>query len=134
MKIRAGYVSNSSSSSFVIHNWFDIDPDKREYIKDYDKNALEVWQRKKIKYRTDKDLYGYIQDFPFGGEEYYFDHQNNDNKKLKYDFGFINNSCRWEFVEDKEKNECIVDTFMDNFDMENWLKYNKLHYETIDRS
>jgi hypothetical protein len=59
--------------------------------------------------------------------------QNNDDKKWKYDFGFINNGCRWKFIEDKEKNECIVDAFMNNFDMENWLKYNKLHYEQAER-
>ena len=133
MKVRCGYVSNSSSASFVVYNWFDLSADEREYIRDYDKNALEVWQKKKIKYRTDEDLYGYIQDIPFCGEEYYLNYKDNSKKKIeKYNFGFINNNCRYEFVEDKENNTCTISTFMTNFDMGVWLRYNKVHFEQKD--
>lgn len=132
MKIRANYVSNSSSASFIIYNWFDLSEDKRYYITDYDRNALEVWRKKKIKYRTDKDLYGHIQDFPFCGEEYYLNYKDNSEKKTeKYNFGFINNSCRYKFVEDKENNTCTVSTSMTNFDMEVWLRYNKVDFKEL---
>jgi hypothetical protein len=132
MKIRTNYVSNSSSASFIIYNWFDLPEDKRYYITDYDRNALEVWQKKKIKYCTDKDLYGHIQDFPFCGEEYYLNYKDNSEKKTeKYNFGFINNSCRYKFVEDKENNTCTVSTSMTNFDMEVWLRYNKVDFKEL---
>jgi hypothetical protein len=34
MKIRLGYVSNSSSASFVVYNWFDLPLKKRQFIRD----------------------------------------------------------------------------------------------------
>ena len=103
MKIRTNYVSNSSSSSFIINNWFDLTEEKRYYITNYDKNALEIWQKKKVKYKTEEELDGYIQDFPFIGETYYFDWEKNDDKKQKYNFGWINDRSRWKFIEDKSK-------------------------------
>lgn len=129
MKIRTNYVSNSSSSSFIIHNWFDLSGDKRFYIQNYDINALNVWHKKKVKYKKEEELNGYIQDFPFIGEIYYYDYNNNDDKKSKYNFGWINDGCRWKFIEDKENNSCKVECCMDNFDMEKWLKYNKINIE-----
>jgi hypothetical protein len=130
MKIRNGFVSNSSSSSFVIHNWFDLSEDKRYYIENYDINALEIWQKKKIKYKKEKELSGYIQDFPFIGEEYYYDCEYENRQK--YNFGWINNSCRWKFIKNEEKNECIVKTSMDNFNMELWLRYNKIDFDNYE--
>ncbi|MBR4316804.1 MAG: hypothetical protein IKP65_07590 [Alphaproteobacteria bacterium] len=125
MKIRQSYVSNSSSSSFVVFNWFDLSEDKRDYIKNYDVNALALWRKKKIKYDIEPELSGFIKDFPMNGEEYSYNH---DNNKEKYDFGWINNSCRWYFDENKKRNVCVIECSMDNFDMKRWLQYNKVDF------
>lgn len=128
MKIRSCFVSNSSSSSFVIHNWFDLSEDTRSFIEDYDNNALSVWSKKNIAYKIDEDTHGYNKDYPFYGEEYYFDYDKNKEKDQKYDFGWLNNDCRWRFTENKVDNNCVVHCFMNNFDMNMWLKYNKVHF------
>ena len=129
MKIRLGYVSNSSSASFVVYNWFDLSADKRYYIMNYDVNALAIWQKKKIKYEIcDEDFVGNSKDYPFYGKEYeYF----GDGAKEKFSFGFLNNRCRWQFVENKERNTCTIRTSMDNFNMEKWLKYNKCDFDEL---
>lgn len=124
MKIRSNYVSNSSSSSFIIHNWFDIPEDKRYYIECYDEGAFEIWHKKKLKYEKFKDDFVYCIEYPFYGEEYQLLEPNK-----KYNFGTLNNICRWRFEEDKETNTCKVSCSMDNFNMETWLKYNKVDFE-----
>ena len=129
MKIRSNYVSNSSSASFVVFNWFDLPEEKRDYIKNYDENAFEVWRKKKIKFETYKNEEGYSSNPPLYGKEYSYLYE---NKKEKYDFGFINDRCRWHFKENKDKNTCVVDCSMDNFFMENWLKYNNVDFEEED--
>ena len=58
MKIRLGYVSNSSSASFVVYNWFDLPLKKRQFIRDYDNNAMNIWFDNNIPFeRTDWNEY-----------------------------------------------------------------------------
>lgn len=129
MKIRNNYVSNSSSASFIIYNWFDISEKKREFIMNYDHNALSVWKKNKIPFKKsnwrgelvfdDEDISLELEDKTF--EQF-----------IKFSFGYIFNDCRWNFEENKENNTCLVTTSMDNFNMERWLKYNKLDFEQLD--
>ena len=80
----------------------------------YDESVWELWHKKKIKMEQWKDSFGYNKDYPFYGDEFSF---NDDEAKSKYNFGFINNSCRWYFDEYELENTCVVSTTMDNFDM-----------------
>lgn len=128
MKIRCGYISNSSSAAFIVYNWFDLSLEIRMYIMSYDVNALEVWRKKNIKYEIEED--GYSQDCPFYGREFSFDRKNNKGKE-KYDFGWLNNCCGWSFKEDKKRNTCTISTSMDNFHMKEWLKYNKVDFDEL---
>lgn len=126
MKVRTSFVSNSSSSSFIIFNWFDIPEEKRTSIMNYDESVWELWHKKKIKIEQWKDSSGYNKDYPFYGDEF---SSKDDQSKSKYNFGFINNSCRWYFNEYELENTCVVSTTMDNFDMGAWLRYNNVAFE-----
>lgn len=134
MKIRVSFVSNSSSSSYIIYNWFDLPEERRDFIKDYDINALNVWRNKGVKYVTYHDEYCYSDDYPFFGKEICFDYEDEDNKenKLKYNFGFLNNDCRHHFDEDEEDNVCYVTCSMNNFDMTKWLRFNKVAFSDLE--
>lgn len=142
MKIRSIYVSNSSSSSFVVYNWFDIPEKKRKYIMDYDDNALAVWKKNNIPFKKpswQKDTEELVFDDGDAWEETigneYLSKDLQDEKYeqiIRFAFGFVFNDCRWYFEENKKRNTCRVTTSMDNFDMGKWLKYNKVDFESLD--
>ena len=138
MKIRKGYVSNSSSASFVIYNWFDLPKKKRKFIMDYDKNALLVWEQHNIPFKhaewrnnlpsfDEGDVYNmsYNNDLPENQQDGIY------QKYIPFAFGFIKDEIGYLFEEDEQKNTCKVSTSMDNFDMEKWLKYNKVEFDEL---
>ena len=45
MKRRNGYVSNSSSSSFVVTNWSSLDDCRKDMIRNYRQCVKELWER-----------------------------------------------------------------------------------------
>ena len=55
MKIRSNYVSNSSSSSFIIHNWFDISEDKQHKERKKSKYGAKKVEIDGIKFDSQKE-------------------------------------------------------------------------------
>lgn len=144
MKIRCNYVSNSSSASFVVYNWFDIPQEKREYIKNYDENALKVWEENNIPFLIDRenepyfhtgDVWKIAQDKIEASENKLSEKEIDEIYEFynKFAFGWLNNSCIYSFEEHKERNTCNIETSMTNFDMEVWLKYNNIDFDILER-
>lgn len=138
MKIRIGYVSNSSSASFVVYNWFDLPKKKRKFIADYDKNALSVWEKNKIPFKREEwrknkpsfdegDVYdmSYKNDLPENQQDGIY------QKYIPFAFGFLKDEIGYSFEENEHTNTCKISTSMDNFDMEKWLKYNKVEFDEL---
>ena len=126
MKVRIGFVSNSSSASFLILNWFDLSPRKRAYIQNYDINALKVLKKHRISY-TIENWEGFSKRAPFKGKV--ITTHNWPYSEEWYSFGCLNDGSRYHFTENKKDNTCLVDTSMDNFWMDKWLEYNKVTFE-----
>ena len=120
MRRRHGYVSNSSSSSFVILNWSELDNWKRGMVLNYGEHALEVWKQNGLSIR--KECNGFCVDFdalPKG--DIFREHGNGETDRHMdmLDFGLVD-SC-WRFREKDGRLEMITD--MDNFDMGKWMDY-----------
>ena len=144
MKIRSNYVSNSSSASFVVYNWFDIPKEKREYIRNYDENALKVWEENNIPFLIDRenepyfhegDVWKIAQDKIEASENKLSEKEIDEIYEFynKFAFGWLNNSCIYSFEEHKERNTCDIKTSMANFNMEVWLKYNNIDFDILER-
>lgn len=114
MKLRLNYVSNSSSASYIIPNWSSLPEEKKNLIKDYDANALKVWQDHGLEFKTDGRIL-YLSLFGIDSP---------------LDFGIIDDDIRWHFKE-QEDGSCILETIMQNFDMHAWLDYNGIKFEVI---
>lgn len=109
MKIRNGYVSNSSSSSFIIYDWFDLSEEKRQFVKNYRENVLKLWKEKNVPVIEDGDGFFHVE-------------------TEQLDFGWIANN-EWFFEEYINENICTVWTVIDNFDMAKWLHYNNVKFD-----
>jgi hypothetical protein len=99
MKTRQGFVSNSSSSSFVIDRKF-LSPFQIEQIKDHIHVATQLLNKQKYKRRNEWD----------------------DEEKPSYDFGIINDYNAWEILDYEDETVLRGRADMDNFDMFEFLK------------
>lgn len=121
MKIRSNYVSNSSSSSYVIYNWNNISDDKKQKILEYQVHAIEEWKKLGVKLIVEK---GWVHpDYRKGYSEQDIDADGKIDIDSKYDFGWVEKDICWRFRENKEKGILEMTTSMDNFDMEAWMDY-----------
>lgn len=112
MKARHSFVSNSSSSSFVIINWSSLSERKKRMIMDYKECVKATWIANSI---------------PIESAEHDMTHidfnaiKDDETRELaeKLDFGWIDN---WYFSEAKDG--CMdAMTYMDNFNLGKWLDY-----------
>lgn len=117
MKSRNGFVSNSSSSSYIIRGWSKLTIEQQDAIKDYD-NACIGWC-----------LVDGIELTPIG--EGYSEDMIGGRQADAGIFGYVNNECRHEFLYDKENDEMEIYAYMENFEMEEWLKHIGVEFETM---
>jgi hypothetical protein len=131
MKRRRGYVSNSSSSSFVILNWSELDNEKKEMVLNYGEHVLEVWKQNGIPIKKEYNSLHidfdalpnklpneYVENHSIGKIIQKFrEHGNDESDRL--DFGWIDDY--WRFREKDGRLE--MTTCMDNFNMEKWMDY-----------
>ena len=115
MKKREGYVSNSSSSSFVIINWSKLDDLTKDKVLNYPKYVRALWTWNGIP--TDESN-GLPESVRFDGIE----DEELRNLAHELDFGWIDEGS-WSMSESDD----VLDLFttMDNFDMGKWLAYLK---------
>lgn len=126
MKIRSGYVSNSSSSSFIVFNLDKLSPEIINKIINYDEECYAYCKSNNISVYegTVRDV-GYNPDF-LEGKQYH-----TGNGTILENI-YFNNDCRWNVSLNKEKNVIELCTMMDNFDMEQWLKVLGVDFEFVD--
>lgn len=136
MKRRRGYVSNSSSSSFVILNWSELDNEKKGMVLNYGERVLETWKQNGLPIKKEYNSFHidfdalpkselsseYIESHSIGKIAQWFrEHGNDESDGLvdRLDFGCIDDY--WRFREKDGRLE--MTTSMDNFDMEKWMDY-----------
>lgn len=136
MKKRHGYVSNSSSSSFVILNWSELDNEKKRMVLNYGEHVLEIWKQNGLPIKKEcNDFHIDFDALPKSelSSEYveshsveeiaqwFREHGNDESGGLvdRLDFGWVEDD--WRFREKDGRLE--MTTNMDNFDMEKWMDY-----------
>ena len=137
MKKRKGYVSNSSSSSFIVLNWNGLDDDKKDMILNYANRVRELWEKNNLPIGKDYNSFHIDYDALPKDEpssefveshsveeiaQWLKDNADKDNINQiasKLDFGWIDDY--WRFREKGGRLE--MTTSMDNFDMEKWMDY-----------
>lgn len=117
MKTRSSFVSNSSSSSFIIYNWSKLPDDKKDKILHYKEHVLDEWERAGVNFVYEKGI-GTHPVYNKYGE----DSEGKIDVDSDYDFGYLDN-CDWRFREKPENGILEMATMMDNFDMERWMDY-----------
>ena len=137
MKRRNGYVSNSSSSSFVVMNWSSLDDDKKDMILNYRQRVRELWEKNGLPIITEHNAsYIDMRSLPEcnPSNEFIETHsveeiaqwlrEHSDAARLHelandLDFGWTDDY--WRFRERNGNLEMTAS--MDNFDFEKWMDY-----------
>lgn len=119
MKSRISFVSNSSSSSFIVGKWDEIPDEKKEKVFYYFDNVLEVWREKGLPLNFERNCWHL--DFDKIPES--------DRKEIlsEYDFGWLEKDG-WRMKEFPDHHLELVTT-VDNFDMGKWLGFLGIPYQ-----
>jgi len=118
MKVRKGFVSNSSSSSFVVPNLSELSEKTIDCIVNYDGRCYQFLKKQGAKFtRCGKGFSGMLGGFSVFHTEY-----------GSIGFGSLNDDYRWSIEIDKDKNCIILKTDLDNFNMKGWLKHLGVEY------
>ena len=116
MKTRFGYVSNSSSSSYVILNWKSLDDEKKRMILEYYRYAYEAWKKAGVPIE-----YNAVNTEITAKDQEWGDYDKQIDNSLW--FGFIEASPSWSFREDETDGVLDMWTSMENFEMDVWMDY-----------
>lgn len=116
MKTRFGYVSNSSSSSYVILNWKSLDDEKKRMILEYYRYAYEAWKKAGVPIE-----YNAVNTEISAKDQEWGDYDKQIDNSLW--FGCIEAAPSWSFREDEKDGVLDMWTSMENFEMDVWMDY-----------
>lgn len=121
MKIRNGYVSNSSSSSFIVFGLNGLSKSLIDKIVNYDMAYYDYCVENNIPLH-ETTLAGRDKSFCDGVVVY------NERDEGLPEASYINDFSRWTVKLNNKRNTIEISTDMDNFNMGQWLKILKVDF------
>lgn len=122
MKVRNGFVSNSSSSSFIINDLDKLSDTTVDKIVNYDGKCYQYLKKRGMKFSYCGEGFGGM----FHGRAMWV-----KDCPEELDFGSLNDAARWNIRIENKKNCIELQTYMTNFDMGRWLDFLGVKYTVL---